>query len=169
MRILTVLVVALLLVAACSDATQDTTTTEGTTTSASPETTTTAAQATTTSESTTTTTAATTTTEETTTTTVATTTTTLPSGGPTASCVNGWVTPTPGTALRTDPLDMIRGFLSLSAGDLFVVDDMRYFVGPEDVELIAPRQRCGTLVREGLSADRPDEQRTLDHPPHQHR
>jgi hypothetical protein len=35
---------------------------------------------------------------------------------------------------------MIRGFLSLSAGDLFVVDDMRYFVGPEDVELIAPRR-----------------------------
>jgi hypothetical protein len=57
-----------------------------------------------------------------------------------ATCVNGWITPTPGTPLRTMPLDHIRGFLGLSAGDLFVVDEMRYFVGPEDVEVIAPRR-----------------------------
>ncbi len=35
---------------------------------------------------------------------------------------------------------MIRAYLGLSAGDLFVVNEMRYFDGPEDVELIAPRR-----------------------------
>ena len=140
MRIPTVLLAALLLLAACSETAQETTTTTtaAAATTAAETTTSTTVAATTTSTETTTTTATTTTSE--TTTTTASTTTTLPSGGPTASCINGWTTPTPGTALRTDPLDMIRGFLGLSAGDLFVVDDMRYFVGPEDVELISPRR-----------------------------
>jgi len=57
------------------------------------------------------------------------------------TCVNGWKTPAPGTPLRTAPLDMIRNFLGLSAGDLFIVDEMRYFIGPEDVEMIAPRRQ----------------------------
>ena len=57
-----------------------------------------------------------------------------------ATCVNGWITPTHGTDLRTFPLDMIRVHLGLDADDLFIVNEMRYFVGPEDVEVIAPRR-----------------------------
>ena len=56
------------------------------------------------------------------------------------SCVGGWVAPTPGSELRTFPLDMIRGYLGLGPGALFVVSTMRYFVGPEDVEITAPRR-----------------------------
>jgi len=67
-------------------------------------------------------------------------TTTLPSGAASATCVNGWITPTPGTALRKRPLDFIRRRLGLSSDDLFIVDEMRYFTGPEDVEISAPRR-----------------------------
>lgn len=143
MRILAALIVALLFVAACSEGEPDTTIATDQSTTATPADTTSSTaepETSTTGASTTTTAPATTSTSETTSTIVATTTTTLPGGGSTASCVNGWVTPTPGTPLRTDPLDMIRGLLGLSAGDLFVVDDMRYFVGPEDVEIAAPRR-----------------------------
>ncbi len=58
----------------------------------------------------------------------------------TDSCVNGWITPVLGAALRTMPLDHIRGYLELGSGDLFIVDEMRYFVGPEDVQVAAPRR-----------------------------
>ena len=35
---------------------------------------------------------------------------------------------------------MIRNFLGLSADDLFIVDDLRYFTGPEDTGISAPRR-----------------------------
>lgn len=38
--------------------------------------------------------------------------------------------------MRTFPLDMIRP----APGELFIVDEMRYFVGPEDPNIIAPRR-----------------------------
>lgn len=114
---------------------------------ATPETTSTTEETTTTTEAQATTTTATPSTN-------AAPTTTLPSGAASATCVNGWITPTPGTALRTDPLDMIRGSLGLGAGDLFVVDDMRYFVGPEDVEVMAPRRDVEHwYVKASLQAD----------------
>lgn len=62
------------------------------------------------------------------------------SGAASATCVNGWTTPVPGTSLRKLPLDLIRRYLELDAGDLFIVETMRYFDGPEDVEVIAPRR-----------------------------
>lgn len=67
-----------------------------------------------------------------------TTTTTLPGGPPSSSCVNGWTTPERGTALRTWPLDQLRGWFNQPDG-LFVVDEMRHFVGPNSAETIAPR------------------------------
>jgi len=67
--------------------------------------------------------------------------TTVPASGlPSATCANGWKTPVPGTPLRKQPLDLIRGYLGLDAGDLFIVETMRYFRGPEDIEVIAPRR-----------------------------
>lgn len=66
---------------------------------------------------------------------------TIVTGGEvTESCVNGWTTPAPGTSLRTAALDLMRRDMSLTPDDLFIVDEMRYFVGPEDVATIAPRR-----------------------------
>lgn len=60
------------------------------------------------------------------------------SAGPaTATCVNGWTFPGPGTALRREPLDIIRGQMGLTG--LFVVVDMRYFEGPELPNILEPR------------------------------
>ncbi len=64
----------------------------------------------------------------------------LASGGASATCVNGWFSPEPGTPLRTAPLDLMRRDMGLGPTDLFVVDDMRYFVGPEDLNVIEPRR-----------------------------
>jgi len=65
---------------------------------------------------------------------------TLPQGPASPTCINGWATPDPGSALRTVAIDMIRMSLGLSQSDTFVVDQMRYFRGPEDVGIIAPRR-----------------------------
>jgi len=56
------------------------------------------------------------------------------SGEPTASCVKGWLTPARGSRLRKAALDMIRE----TESERFVVLEMRYFVGPEDAEVIGP-------------------------------
>lgn len=48
---------------------------------------------------------------------------------PSATCVNGWVAPVPGSAEYTEALNLITGQMGVS-GDL-VVDEMRYFTGPE--------------------------------------
>lgn len=64
----------------------------------------------------------------------------LPSGPASPTCVKGWTTPAPGTALRTYPLDMLRISLGLSPGATLVVEETRYFVGPEDVGISAPRR-----------------------------
>ncbi len=49
-------------------------------------------------------------------------------------CVSGWVTPRRGTALRQAPLDEIRR----RPGDRFLVSQMRYFVGPDDADVVSP-------------------------------
>lgn len=50
-------------------------------------------------------------------------------GAPSTTCLEGWVMPQPGTALRKEPLDLIR--LQQGVQGLFVVAEMRYFEGPE--------------------------------------
>ena len=65
-----------------------------------------------------------------TTTLAVTTTSTLPGESPGADCVNGSVTPEPGSALSRTPYDRLRAFYGLSAEDIFVTEEMRYFHGP---------------------------------------
>jgi len=67
---------------------------------------------------------------------------TLPSGVPAPGCVNGWTTPLPGSALWTDALEQIGvgGPWSEIDPSGFVVEQMRYCVGPEDANVIAPRR-----------------------------
>ena len=58
-----------------------------------------------------------------------------PEGAASPGCVNGWSTPERGSALRSAVLDMLR----VRPGERFIVEDMRYFVGPEDAEVIGAR------------------------------
>jgi hypothetical protein len=51
-----------------------------------------------------------------------------------ASCVNGWLTPARDTPLRKAPLDLIRD----RPEDQFMVEEMRYFWGPEDPDVVSP-------------------------------
>ncbi len=57
--------------------------------------------------------------------------------GPSADCTGGWVTPERGNDLRTEPLDGLRARYGITG--LFVIDEMRYFEGPQDPGIIAPR------------------------------
>jgi hypothetical protein len=59
-----------------------------------------------------------------------------PSGVAGPGCVNGWIVPTPGTARRVDPLDVIRRDMRIT-GD-FQVIEMRYFTGPEVPWILRP-------------------------------
>ncbi len=59
------------------------------------------------------------------------------SAPPSPRCINGWVQPKKGTPLRTEPLDIIRGQMGVSG--LFVVEEMRYFTGPEAPGIVDPR------------------------------
>jgi hypothetical protein len=85
------------------------------------------------------------TTQTTTSTTAATTTSTEPAstapppqgGGAGPGCANGWSVPAPGTALRVEPLDLIRRDRGI-AGQ-FLVTEMRYFIGPEVPWILRPR------------------------------
>lgn len=52
-------------------------------------------------------------------------------------CVNGWMVPAPGTALRVEPLDVIRRDMGVSGQ--FLVTEMRYFSGPEVPWILQPR------------------------------
>ena len=56
-------------------------------------------------------------------------------GNASATCVKGWSAPERGSALRGAALDMMR----VRAGERFVVEEMRYFVGPEDAEVLGAR------------------------------
>jgi hypothetical protein len=57
------------------------------------------------------------------------------SGAPSPTCVKGWVTPERGSSLRSAVLNMLRN----RPGERFVVEEMRYFVGPEDGDVVDPR------------------------------
>lgn len=66
---------------------------------------------------------------------------TLPSGPAGPECVNGWTTPAPGSARWVTGLELIGvgGPWSEVDASVFVVQQMRYCVGPEDADIIAPR------------------------------
>ena len=50
------------------------------------------------------------------------------------SCVNGYVIPAPGTDTFDEPLELIAGQLGVTPS--FVVEEMRYFTGPESPGII---------------------------------
>ncbi len=60
-----------------------------------------------------------------------------PPGTACPGCVNGWIVPEPGTSLRVEPLDVIRGQMGITGR--FQVIEMRYFTGPEVPWILAPR------------------------------
>ena len=149
-RTLTTSVALVIVVAACgSEAEGGTETTVPTEETANAVPATTAA---TTSTTMATTTAAEAATEVTTTSTVeVTTTTSPPSGEAGPGCVDGWVTPTPGTALRTDPLDVIREQMGITGK--FLVVEMRYFTGPPPPGLVSTEVFEQWYVKAGLVDD----------------
>jgi hypothetical protein len=67
------------------------------------------------------------------------TTTTTPNleGDAAPGCASGWTTPARGTALRREPLDVMRDQMRVS-GDFHVID-MRHFTSPEVPWILAPR------------------------------
>jgi hypothetical protein len=77
------------------------------------------------------------TTDSSTTTSTAPTTTRRLDGEAVPGCASGWTTPAPGTALRVEPLDVIRDQMGVT-GD-FQVIDMRHFTSPEVPWIQAPR------------------------------
>ena len=62
-------------------------------------------------------------------------------GGPVApDCINGWTTPAASSALWEEGLSAIGvGVGGNVDASSFVVEDMRYFVGPQDAHTLAPR------------------------------
>jgi hypothetical protein len=79
-------------------------------------------------------------------------------GSPSDTCVQGWVRPRPGSKLRKAALDMLRE----QRGERFVVIEMRYFVGPEDAEVIGPQRQVERwYVKARSLADRSRQQRWL--------
>jgi hypothetical protein len=53
-------------------------------------------------------------------------------GRPGPECVHGWESPEPGDPRRTEALDLLR--LSAGVDDRFVVEEMRWFRGPDAIE-----------------------------------
>jgi hypothetical protein len=79
-------------------------------------------------------------------------------GSPSDTCVQGWVRPRAGSKLRKAALDMLRE----QRGERFVVIEMRYFVGPEDAEVIGPQREVERwYVKARSLADRSRHQRWL--------
>jgi hypothetical protein len=56
-------------------------------------------------------------------------------GARSSTCVNGWFTPERGSPLRGAVLDMMR----VRRSQRFIIEEMRYFVGPEDAEVLGAR------------------------------
>ena len=54
------------------------------------------------------------------------------SGDPAPACVEGWRAPGAGDPLRGEGLDLLR--ISVGTAEQFVVEDIRYFTGPDGVE-----------------------------------
>jgi hypothetical protein len=63
--------------------------------------------------------------------------TSLPGATPFESCVNGWVAPEPSSAEYAEGLGILSGYMGVT--DPWLVDEMRYFVGPDSPGVIEPR------------------------------
>jgi hypothetical protein len=77
---------------------------------------------------------------------------TLPSGPPSPECESGWSTPAPGSDLHNAGLS----YIGVAPGGLadpfdFVVEVMRYCVGPEDANILAPRPTVERWYIKGFS------------------
>jgi hypothetical protein len=57
-------------------------------------------------------------------------------GDPAPDCVEGWSAPAADTELYEEALDLIRGQMGIEGE--FVVDDMRYFLGPDVPWIVEP-------------------------------
>jgi hypothetical protein len=57
-------------------------------------------------------------------------------GQPSETCVNGWTSPAPGTEERRRGLELLH--LSVNIEELFVVEEIRYFTGPQSHAIIEP-------------------------------
>lgn len=57
-------------------------------------------------------------------------------GAPAADCVQGWDAPAAGTGLYEEALDLIGGQMGIDGE--FVVDEMRYFLGPDVPWIVEP-------------------------------
>jgi hypothetical protein len=77
------------------------------------------------------------------------------SGKASPSCVQGWITPARGSVRRKQALDMMR----TRAGERFVVEEMRYFKGPEDAEVLNPRGEVERWYVKGHPQGRPEQRR----------
>lgn len=77
----------------------------------------------------------------------------LPSGPPSPDCENGWTTPFPGSSDWTEALAAIGAYGpdAHTEPDAFVVDEIRYCVGPEDADIGAPRPQVERWYVEGYS------------------
>jgi hypothetical protein len=56
---------------------------------------------------------------------------------PWARCINGWTSPPEGDAKRDEGLEILANYMGLT--DPLLVDDMRYFVGPDPANILDPR------------------------------
>jgi hypothetical protein len=70
---------------------------------------------------------------------------------PSPTCIRGWSTPPSGSVLRKAALDMMR----TSPDERFVVTEMRYFLGPEDAEVIRPQREVERWYVKGYSRSEP--------------
>ena len=61
-----------------------------------------------------------------------------PSGTRSATCVDGWTTPRSGDSRRKEGLDLLR--VSAGTTSRFVVEDLRYFTGPDSPGIVEPSQ-----------------------------
>lgn len=52
-------------------------------------------------------------------------------------CINGWTSPPKGDAKRDEGLEILASYMGLT--DPLLVDDMRYFVGPDPDNILDPR------------------------------
>jgi hypothetical protein len=58
-------------------------------------------------------------------------------GPPSADCINGWTSPADGDAKRALGLTILTNYMGLT--DQLVVDDIRYFRGPDPDNILEPR------------------------------
>ncbi len=61
----------------------------------------------------------------------------LAAASPWARCINGWTSPPEGDAKRDEGLEILANYMGLT--DPLVVDDMRYFIGPDPDNILDPR------------------------------